>query len=55
MPSDDIDGDLFMRYAGFRDMVQPEEVADLFAYVASDRGKRIHGAILSIDNGVTAG
>jgi NAD(P)-dependent dehydrogenase (short-subunit alcohol dehydrogenase family) len=55
MPTDDVDVDLFMRYAGFREMVQPEEVAELFAYVASDKGKRMNGAILSIDNGVTAG
>jgi NAD(P)-dependent dehydrogenase (short-subunit alcohol dehydrogenase family) len=50
-----IDDDLFGRYAGFRELVQPDEVADLFAYVASEKARRIHGAILSIDNGVTAG
>ncbi|MCU1373886.1 MAG: short-chain dehydrogenase/reductase [Actinomycetia bacterium] len=50
-----IDDDLFSRYAGYRELVQPDEVADLFAYVASEKARRIHGAILSIDNGVTAG
>jgi NAD(P)-dependent dehydrogenase (short-subunit alcohol dehydrogenase family) len=50
-----LDDDLFGRYAGYRELVQPEEVAELFAYVASDKGKRMNGSILSIDNGVTAG
>ena len=55
MPSENIDAELFGRYAGFRELIDPAEVADLFAYVASDAARRIHGAVLSIDNGVTAG
>lgn len=51
---ENVEPDLF-RYSGFRGLTEPEEIADLFAYVASDRAKSIHGAVLSIDNGVTAG
>jgi meso-butanediol dehydrogenase/(S,S)-butanediol dehydrogenase/diacetyl reductase len=51
---EDVDMDLF-RYSGFRGLTEPAEIAELFAYVASDRGKSFHGAVLSIDNGVTAG
>ena len=55
MPTENVDADLFARYTGFRELVEPGEVADLFAYVASDAAKSVHGAVLSIDNGVTAG
>jgi meso-butanediol dehydrogenase/(S,S)-butanediol dehydrogenase/diacetyl reductase len=34
-------------------MSQPEEVAALVAFVASDEGRYITGAILSIDGGIT--
>jgi NAD(P)-dependent dehydrogenase (short-subunit alcohol dehydrogenase family) len=51
---EDVDMDLF-RYSGFRGLTEPDEIAELFAYVASDRGRSFHGAVLSIDNGVTAG
>jgi meso-butanediol dehydrogenase/(S,S)-butanediol dehydrogenase/diacetyl reductase len=50
-----LDDELFGRYAGFRELIQPDEVANLFAYLASDDARRVHGAVLSIDNGVTAG
>jgi len=51
----DIEPDLMLRYSGMRPITEPEEVASLFAYVASDEARSIHGAILSIDNGVTTG
>lgn len=51
---EDVEPDLF-RYSGFRGLTEADEVADLFAYLASDRARSIHGAVLSIDNGVTAG
>lgn len=54
MPAD-VDVDLVGRYLGFRPATQPEEVAGLFAYLASDEARSIHGAIVSIDNAVTAG
>jgi NAD(P)-dependent dehydrogenase (short-subunit alcohol dehydrogenase family) len=54
MPSD-VDWDLVGRYSGFRGMCEPEEVAGLFAYLASEDAKSITGSIHSIDNGITAG
>lgn len=51
---DNVEPDLF-RYSGFRGLTEPDEIANLFAYLASDEAKSVHGAVLSIDNGVTAG
>ena len=51
----DVDYELMARYTGFRDMAPPEEIAALFAFVASDEANGVHGAILSSDRGVTAG
>lgn len=51
----DADGQLVARYMTPRPMADPDEVAALFAFVASDEARSIHGAILSIDNGLTAG
>src|SRR3954468_5582383 len=52
---EDIEGDLMMRYSGHRGLTEADEVAELFAYLASDEAKSIHGTVISIDNGVTAG
>ena len=46
---------LIARIMSPRPMSQPEEIAGLLAFVASDEGRSIHGAIISIDNGLTAG
>jgi meso-butanediol dehydrogenase/(S,S)-butanediol dehydrogenase/diacetyl reductase len=54
MPAD-VDFDLVGRYMGFRPAAEAEDVAGLFAYLAGDDARSIHGAIVSIDNGVTAG
>ena len=51
----DVDFDLMGRYTGFRGQGTPEDIAALFAFVASDEAVNIHGAILSSDRGVTAG
>ena len=51
----DVDGDLMKPYMGFRTMGSADDVASLFAFVASDDALSIHGAILPIDRGVTAG
>jgi meso-butanediol dehydrogenase/(S,S)-butanediol dehydrogenase/diacetyl reductase len=51
----DVDFSLMARYSGFREMGHPDDVAALFAFVASDEGANIHGAILSTDGGITAG
>jgi NAD(P)-dependent dehydrogenase (short-subunit alcohol dehydrogenase family) len=52
---DNIETDLLMRYFPLRGSAEPEDVAALFAFVASDEGRNIHGAILSTDGGMTAG
>jgi meso-butanediol dehydrogenase/(S,S)-butanediol dehydrogenase/diacetyl reductase len=50
-----VDIDLMQPYMGFRGMAEPEDIAGLFAFVASDDGRAIHGSILSADLGLTAG
>ena len=52
---EDIDFELMQPYIGFRSAASADDIAAMFAYVASDEAKSVHGAILSIDNGVTAG
>ena len=54
MPTD-ADWDLVGRYSGFRGMGSADDIAALFALVASDEGRSIHGTILSCDRGITAG
>ena len=39
----------------FKPMSGPEHIAALFAFVASDDCPGIHGAILSVDGGLTTG
>ncbi len=51
---DDIDFELMKPYMGFREMAQPEEIANVFAFIASDEASNVHGAIWSADNGLTA-
>lgn len=50
----DIDAELAGRMVGHRGMSRPEEVAGLFAYLASDEARSVTGAIYTIDNGLTA-
>ena len=52
---DGVDPALMTRMFGFRPMAQPEEIATLFAFLASDEARNIHGAIISTDSGLTAG
>ncbi|MGZ4705531.1 MAG: SDR family NAD(P)-dependent oxidoreductase, partial [Acidimicrobiales bacterium] len=51
----DVDFELMGRYTGLRPMARPDDISRLFAFVASDDGANIHGAILSSDGGLTAG
>lgn len=53
--ADDLDLDLMRPYMGFRGMTEPRELAKLFAFVASEEVPTMHGAILSVDNAITAG
>ena len=50
-----VDIDLMQPYMGFRGMAEPDDIAGLFAFVASEDGRAIHGSILSADLGLTAG
>ena len=52
---EDLDFSLMQRYIGFRDMADPAELANVIAFVASDEASRIHGAIIPVDGGLTAG
>ena len=50
----DIDVALASRMGGHRGLTEPEEVAALFAYLASDEARSVTGAVYAIDNGLTA-
>ena len=52
---DDPDRHFIRRMMAFKPMSQPEHIAALFAFVASDDCPGIHGAILSADGGLTTG
>ena len=52
---DDLDFSLMQPYMGFRKMADPSELANVIAFVASDEASRMHGAIVSVDGGLTAG
>ena len=51
----DVDLDLVTRYTGLRGMGSPDDVAALFAFLASDEARNTHGAIVTSDRGLTAG
>lgn len=51
---DDIDFALMQPYMGYRDPSTADQIAALFAFLASDEAGNIHGSIVSADGGVTA-
>jgi NAD(P)-dependent dehydrogenase (short-subunit alcohol dehydrogenase family) len=55
MPMPENADETLLRYFGLRPPSDPDEIAQLILYVASECGRSIHGACLSIDGGVTAG
>jgi meso-butanediol dehydrogenase/(S,S)-butanediol dehydrogenase/diacetyl reductase len=50
----DVDIDLATRMAGLRGMAEPEEIAALFSFLASDEARSVTGAVYTLDNGLTA-
>jgi meso-butanediol dehydrogenase / (S,S)-butanediol dehydrogenase / diacetyl reductase len=50
----DVDFDLMQPYMGFRPASSAEQIAGLFAFIASDEAGSIHGSIISADGGLTA-
>lgn len=46
---------LMQPYMGHRPLSEASEIAGLFAYIASDEARSMTGAIINVDNGVTAG
>jgi NAD(P)-dependent dehydrogenase (short-subunit alcohol dehydrogenase family) len=54
MPSD-VDWDLVGRYISPRGMAAPDDISALFAFLASDEARTIHGTVVSSDHGMTAG
>jgi NAD(P)-dependent dehydrogenase (short-subunit alcohol dehydrogenase family) len=51
----DVEWDLVGRYTGARGLAQPDDIANLFAFLASDEARNIHGTVVSSDGGMTAG
>lgn len=53
--AENIDWDLVVRYTTPRPMGTADHIAATFAFLASEESRPIHGAIVSVDNGLTAG
>jgi meso-butanediol dehydrogenase / (S,S)-butanediol dehydrogenase / diacetyl reductase len=54
-PPEDPNYDLIMRTASPRGMMQPLDVANMIAFLASDAAAAVHGAVYRVDNGKGAG
>ncbi len=52
---DGIDWKLVKPYMGHRGLATADEIAGIFAYVASDEARPVHGAVWTADFGVSAG
>jgi NAD(P)-dependent dehydrogenase (short-subunit alcohol dehydrogenase family) len=49
------DPNLTRRYSPLRGLVEIDDVAEMIAFLASDAARGYHGAVINIDNGITAG
>jgi NAD(P)-dependent dehydrogenase (short-subunit alcohol dehydrogenase family) len=52
---ENLEYDLIQRFSGLRGLVEVNDVADMIALLASPAGRSYHGAVISIDAGITAG
>ena len=52
---EDVNMDLVKPYMGFRGIAEAEEISNVISFLASDAAKRIHGAVNTVDGGLTAG
>ena len=52
---DGADWELIMRVAALRGFMSAEQVAQVVAFVASDEASAVHGSVLTVDQGHTAG
>ncbi len=51
----DPDPELLKRYSPLRGLVEIDDVAEMVAFLATDAARGYHGAVINIDNGITAG
>lgn len=49
------DATLLQRYSPMRGLVEVDQVAELVAFLATDAASGYHGAVINLDNGITAG
>jgi 3-hydroxybutyrate dehydrogenase len=54
IPEDQVVTDVMLKNAAIKKLIEPEEVADLVAFLASDQASSITGSSLTIDSGWTA-
>jgi NAD(P)-dependent dehydrogenase (short-subunit alcohol dehydrogenase family) len=52
---EDVNMDLVKPYMGFRGMAEAEEISNVISFLASYDARRIHGAVITVDGGLTAG
>ena len=55
VPPAGCDMELLARYRPIRGLVEVADMANMIAYLASDVSRGFHGAIIQMDNGITAG
>lgn len=55
VPPEGCDMELLARYRPIRGLVEVADMANMIAYLASDASRGFHGAIIQMDNGITAG